>query len=159
MDRVAVVLALVLAAALFAAAVSPASAEDTFYLGTWKFEAAVAAPWAEAAAKPDEKERNALIGKTVTLAAKQITGPKVFACKGPHYKVSDFTADMLFQGAFGEMHDKDKSIDPQQLAAALGFTGASYKTVETGCEIDWHFVNATTAEVGLDNWVYTLKKQ
>ena len=83
----------------------------------------------------------------------------MFACKAPRYKVSDFTADMLFQGAFGEMHDKDKSVDPQQLAAALGFTGASYKTVETGCEIDWHFVNATTAEVGLDNWVYTLKKQ
>jgi hypothetical protein len=155
MDRAVIVLALTLGAAL----VSPARAEDTFYLGTWKFVSAVAAPWADAKTKPDEKEKNALIGKTVTLGAKQISGPKVFVCKGPHYKVSDFTADMLFQGSFGEMHDADKSVDPLKLAAALGFTGTSFKTVETGCEIDWHFVDPTTAEIGLDNWVFTLKKQ
>jgi hypothetical protein len=28
-----------------------------------------------------------------------------------------------------------------------------------GCDIDWHFVDQTTAEVGLDDYVYTLKKQ
>jgi hypothetical protein len=102
---------------------------------------------------------NALIGKTVTLLPKEITGPKVFACKGPHYKLSDFTADMLFQGELGEMHDSDKSKDPQKLAAALGFTGTTFKTLETGCEIDWHFVDPSTVEIGLDNYVYTLKKQ
>ena len=31
--------------------------------------------------------------------------------------------------------------------------------LETGCEIDFHFVDATTAEIGLNNFVYTLKKQ
>jgi hypothetical protein len=147
------------AMAFSAAILAPAEAADAFYLGTWKFDSAVVAPWADSTAKPDEKEKNSLIGKTVTLGPKQISGPKTFACKGPHYKVSDSSADMLFQGAFGEMHDRDKSADPQKLAASLGFTGTSWKTLETGCEIDWHFVNPTTAELGLNDYVYTLKKQ
>jgi hypothetical protein len=66
---------------------------------------------------------------------------------------------MIFQGAFEEMKSKDKSVDPNKIAASLGFTGNGIKTVETGCEIDFHFVNATTAEIGLNNTVYTLKKQ
>jgi len=148
-----------LAATLGAAMTASAFAEDAFYLGTWKFDSAVVAPWADAQSRPDEKEDSALIGKTITLTRAAIAGPKVFACKGPHYKVSNFTADMLFQGQFGEMHDRNKAVDPAKLAAAFGFTGSSFKTLETGCEIDWHFVNSTTAEVALDDWVYTLKKQ
>ncbi len=93
------------------------------------------------------------------LAPAAISGPKVFACKGPHYKLSNFTADMLFLGTFEDMNDKDKKAEPRKLAASLGFTGASIKTLETGCEIDWHFVDAATAEIGLDDYVYTLKKQ
>ncbi len=117
------------------ALVVSAHAEDTgftgsFYFDTWKLDAAVVAPWADPHAKPDESEKNALI-----------------------------TADMLFQGAFEDMHDKDKKAEPRKLAASLGFTGASIKTLETGCEIDWHFVDAATAQIGLDYYVYTLKKQ
>jgi hypothetical protein len=33
------------------------------------------------------------------------------------------------------------------------------KTLETGCEIDFHFVDAATVEIGLNDYVYTLKKQ
>jgi hypothetical protein len=147
------------AVVLAAAAVSSAYADDAFYLGAWKLDSAVVAPWADPHDKPDAAAMKALIGKTVALTPTAISGPKVFVCKGPHYKVSDFTADMLFQGAFGEMHDADKSADPRKLAAALGFTGTSFKTLETGCEIDWHFVDPTTAEIGLNDYVYTLKKQ
>ncbi len=28
-----------------------------------------------------------------------------------------------------------------------------------GCEIDWHFIDATTLAIGLDDYVYVLKKQ
>lgn len=31
-------------------------------------------------------------------------------------------------------------------------------TLETGCEIDVYFAGGTTAEVGLNNYVYTLEK-
>jgi len=148
-------LATISASALFA----PADAADPFYLGTWKFQSAVVAPWADPSVKPDPSEKNGLMGKAVSIRPRAIIGPKVFACKGPKYKLGNFTPNLLFQGAFDEMRERDKSVDPGKLAAALGFVGTSWKTLETGCEIDWHFVDPTTAEVGLNDYVYTLKKQ
>lgn len=150
----------VLAAALTLAALAasaPSRAADPFYLGDWKIDSAVEAPWAKP--KISQSEKNGLIGKSVTLKAKEIAGPQPIACKGVVYKVTDYSADMLFQGAFEEMHDTNKSADPQKLAESLGFTGKTFQTLETGCEIDWHFMNPTTAKIGLNNFVYTLKKQ
>jgi hypothetical protein len=57
------------------------------------------------------------------------------------------------------MQSTNKAADPNKIAASLGFSGTSIRTLETGCEIDFHFVDATTAEIGLNNYVYTLKKQ
>jgi hypothetical protein len=146
-------------ATLSVAILAHAHADDAFYLGAWRFDSAVVAPWADPGRKPDPSEKNALMGKSVIIAPTSISGPKVFACRGPHFKLSDVTADMLFQGAFGGMHDKDNSADPQKIATSLGFAGTSFKTLATGCEIDWHFVNPTTAEIGLNDYVYTLKRQ
>jgi hypothetical protein len=137
----------------------PARAADTSYLGTWKLTDALVAPWADAKLKPDETEKTRLVGKTVVIAAKQISGPKSLACAAPHYKITDYTADMIFQGAFGEMQSRNKSVDPGKIASSLGFSGARIKTLETGCEIDFHFVDATIAEIGLNDYVYTLKKR
>jgi hypothetical protein len=81
------------------------------------------------------------------------------ACAAPRYKVSDYTADMIFQGAFGEMQSNNGYVDPGKIAASLGFAGPRIKTLETGCEIDFHFVDATTAKIGLNDYVYMLKKQ
>ena len=136
-----------------------AFAADPFYLGTWKIASAVEAPWADAQHKDDAAEMKSLVGKTIIVKSNEIVGPRQLACKGPHYKLTDYTADLLFQGAFGEMHDSDKSKDPQKLAAAVGFTGTPVKTLETGCEFDWHFVDQSTVEIGLNDYVYVLKKQ
>jgi hypothetical protein len=148
-------------AALVAAALAVTLRADDSYLGAWKIVSAAVAPWADPTRQPDQAEMKALVGKTVSFKAREIVGPHAFACKGPHYKLGDFSADMLFQGAFGEMRDKDKSVDPAKLAASIGFQGASWKVLETGCatEIDWHFIDATTIAVGLNDYVYTLKKQ
>ncbi|HUI95986.1 MAG TPA: hypothetical protein VLX44_09560 [Xanthobacteraceae bacterium] len=148
-----------LATALLAGAVAARAAEG--YLGTWKIASAVVAPWADPARKPDEAEMKSVVGKTVTFKPKEIAGPRALACKGPKYKLGDFSADMLFQGAFGEMHDKDKSLDPAKLAASAGFAGTSWKVLETGCatEVDWHFIDPTTLAIGLNDYVYVLKKQ
>lgn len=150
-------LAPILVAALLA---SEAFAADSFYLGTWKIASAVAAPWTDPAWKHDA-EIKALVGKMVTVKPAEIAGPRAVACKGPRYRVRNDSADMLFQGAFEEMQRKDKSIDPAKIAARLGFRGSSWKTVETGCsnELELHFVDANTAEFGLNDVVYTLKKQ
>jgi len=68
---------------------------------------------------------------------------------------------MLFQGAFGEMHESNKTSDPAKIAAAIGFRGSRWKTLETGCgnEIDYHFLDSTNAAFGLNDYVYFLKKQ
>jgi len=151
---------LVALCAAFAAAITSLAAAELTYIGKWKFTGAVVAPWADPhQRKPDEKERARLIGKTVIIGAKAIAGPLPFPCQGAHYAIKDYTADLLFQGAFEEMRSKDKSVDPAKLAAALGFKGTSFKTLETGCEFDFHFVDESTAEVGLNDYVYTLTKQ
>jgi len=117
-------------------------------------------PWADPKVrKPDDKERARLMGKTIVISAKGIAGPPPFPYKGAHYAIKDYPADMLFQDAFDEMRRRDKSVDPDKLATALGFKGASFKTLETGCEFDFHFVDERTAEVGLNDYVYTLRKQ
>jgi hypothetical protein len=138
-----------------------AFAADPFYLGTWKIDSAVVAPWADPAHMSDATEMKSLVGKTVVFKPSEIVGPRQVACKGPKYKVKDYPADMLYQGAFGEMHSRDKSVDPQKVAEKLGFKGKSWKTVETGCatELDFHYIDPATTTFGLNNYVYILKKQ
>ncbi|HWE73665.1 MAG TPA: hypothetical protein VG328_10940 [Stellaceae bacterium] len=143
-----------------AATIGPAQAADPFYLGTWKFTSAVVAPWAAPAArKPNRKERDALLDKTVSLKPKEIAGPRVFTCPRPNYRLKEYRVTDLFEGAFGEMRERDPAIDPDKLAARLGFKSKDIRTLETGCEFDWHFVDEATAEIGYDDWVYTLRKQ
>ena len=62
-----------------------------------------------------------LVGKTFTIGPKDIVGPRQVACKGPKYQVKDYPADMLFQGAFGEMQSRDKSVDPAKVARYTSF--------------------------------------
>ncbi len=141
------------------AATARSYAADPFYIGKWKIDSATVAPWADAAAPRDEKEMSGLIGKSISVRPHEISGPQMFACKQPKYKVVDYTADMLFQGAFGEMQSRDKTVDPLKLAASVGFVGSSFKTLETGCEFDFHFANPNEIKIGLNDRVYTLKKQ
>jgi hypothetical protein len=140
------------------AQMAAADAAEAFYLGQWKLTGAVVAPWADPKQKQDSAEQSRLIGKTIVFKAKEITGPPPFACKTPRYKESEYSPDMIFQGAFEEMQSKNKSVDPGKLAASLGFAAGQIKTLGTGCEIDFHFVDAATAEIGLNDTVYTLKK-
>ena len=137
------------------------SAADTFYLGTWKIDSAVVAPWADAAHKDDATEMKSLVGKIVVFKPAEIVGPRQVACKGPHYKVKDYPPDELYQGAFGEMHLRDPKVDPAAVAGKLGFHGKTSKALETGCatELDFHFIDPATTTFGLNNYVYILKKQ
>jgi len=138
-----------------------ASASDAFYLGTWKITSAVVAPWSDPARKPDAVEMKTLAGTTVMFTANAIRGPRALACSALRYRVRNDPADMLFQGAFGEMHARNNASDPAKIAAALGFRGSRWKTLETGCgnEIDYHFLDSTNAAFGLNDYVYFLKKQ
>src|SRR5271170_5473866 len=98
-----------------------ARAESVGYLGSWKIVSAVVAPWADPVHTPDVAERARLVGKTISIRPHRITGPDPFACPGAHYRMTDYTPELLFQGAFDEMRSKDKRVDPNKLAASLGF--------------------------------------
>jgi hypothetical protein len=150
----------VLAAAALVMGALAAHAADP-WLGNWKIAEAKVAPWAGKSRARSDVDLKELMGKTVIFRPREIAGPPMLACKGPKYKLSDFSADMLFQGAFGEMHEKDERVDPAKVAASLGFQGDSWKVVETGCDtgIDWHFIDAGTLAIGLNDYVYVLKKQ
>ena len=153
---------LVIVATMAAALLPPLGAAEPFYLGTWKIASAVVAPWRTGPPyRDDSAEMKSLVGKTIVIGPTSIAGPRAAACQGPHYQMKDYPADMLFQGAFGEMHSRDKSADPAKIAASLGFRGSSWKTLETGCgnELDYHFLDPMTAAFGLNNYVYMLRKQ
>ena len=142
--------------------ISDSFAADPFYVGTWKISSAVVAPWWDNAnTKPDDAEMKSLVGKTIVIQPKRTSGPQLFNCNAPNYRVRNFPADSLFQGSFGEMRDRNKSVDPEKVAASLGFKGKSWKTLETGCanEIDYHFLDDVNATFGLNNYVFFLKKQ
>jgi hypothetical protein len=138
-----------------------APAADPFYVGVWKVASASVAPWWKEPKLPADAEMKTLVGKTVTIEARSIRGPRQFACPAAKYKVTDYTAEMLFQGSFGEMRASDKSVDPAKVAATLGFKGSSWKTIETGCgnEVDYHFLDPMTAAIGLNNYICILQKQ
>src|SRR5579864_3483710 len=90
-------------------------AADAFYVGTWKIDSAVVGPWWTEKQKPDQAEMKSLVGKSFTIGPKNILRARQVACKDPKYQVKDYPADMLFQGAFGEMQSKDKSVDPAKV--------------------------------------------
>lgn len=137
------------------------TAANPFYIGTWKIVSVAPAPWASSELTPDQPEMKELSGKTLSFQPKEILGPRQAACRGPKYRVVNSPVEGLFQGMFDEMHRRDKSVDPKQMAAKAGFHGSSWKTLETGCgnELDFHFIDPATAAFGLNNAIYTLKKQ
>ncbi len=135
--------------------------EETSHEGTWKIESASVAPWWASATPPDSGYVKQLSGKSVIFGAKQIVAPGLLACRAPRYTWKQYPADMLFQGMLGEMARRDSQVQPARLAAALGFSGERWKTLETGCvhAIDFHFIDARNAAFALDNYIFRLKKQ
>ena len=74
---------------LFCAA-ALANAADQFYIGTWKIENAVVAPWADPSRRrPDPSEMKSLMGNTIVIKPEGISGPRALACKSPKYKLVD----------------------------------------------------------------------
>jgi hypothetical protein len=142
-----------LAGLALAAAAPPLGAAEPDFFGTWLIAEARVAPWAKRGqAAFDTAEQHRLIGTKVTYAKTRITGPAPLGCAKPRYRQFDAPPDYLFQGGL---------TDAVPQARALGFRLRAIPTLETGCEgdIDFHFIDARTALFGLNNMIYTLRKQ
>lgn len=141
------------AASFLALAVAaPAQAAQPEILGAWRITDAQVAPWATPDSGFSAQEQHRLIGSTMTFAKTRITALRPLGCQKPHYRFLDVPPDYLFQGGL---------TDPAAQAMALGFHLPKITTLETGCAgwIDFHFVDARTAMFGLNNMIYTVRKQ
>ena len=139
--------------ALALALAAPARAAEPDFYGAWLITEARIAPWAKADSGFSTQEQHRLIGSKVIYAKTRITGPAPLGCAKPHYRLLEAAPDYLFQGGLTD--------DPAAQAAALGFLSPAITTLETGCAgwIDFHFIDPRTALFGLNNMIYTVRKQ
>lgn len=143
--RLAVFLALITATSA-----TPATARPD-YLGVWEIAESKPAPWIRSEAELFPEERAELVGKRIVFSNNGIVAPAPMGCRRPHYRLRRDPADMLFQGVL---------TDPARQAAALGFVGTRFVTLETGCEglLDYHFLDDNTAMFALNNAIYLVRK-
>ena len=152
MDQKRTIAAILAAMAWLAALPAAAAAPQRPFYGRWLIAEAHPAPWYNPSDPGTAPFDEHLVGKSIVYMPARILGPRVLACKGPHYRMLEVGPDYLFQGGL---------TAPTTQASALGFRGNRIASLETGCAggIDFHFINGTTALFALDNMVYMLRKQ
>jgi hypothetical protein len=150
-------ISLVAGALAWLAAAAGASAQDRF-AGTWKIEKSEAAPWAKTAEMRDANEIKRLVGASVEFKANAIGGPAPLACRGPHYAIQQYAADMLFQGALAEYGDP--STTPEKMATSIGFAKQPVPSLVTGCagDIEFHAIDADHLVFALNNSLYRMTR-
>ena len=107
------------------------------------------APWAEGRRGEEGPEARALKGKKIIFGQEAISGPQPMACKKPDYERVAVEPEGLFQGGLKA---------PAEDAAALGFAAGKVPSLLTGCEVDYHFLDADHALFALDNRIYKLER-
>lgn len=140
---------LTVAAAACVVCLSAASAQDGAPIaGKWRITRAVIAPWSDEAGAGAAPE---WIGKTVAFGAKSVRGPHPIACGKAIYESTEVPAEGLFQGGLPE--------PATEAMTTLGLSGASVKGVTVSCDtgvFDYHFADADTLLLALDNRIWTL---
>ena len=125
------------------------------FFGKWKTVSAKVAPWwTEPGAPP---QMNPDFEKPVVFEAKKASGPPLTTCKAPIYTVNIVRPRTLFEG-----HLRDLAAD----TAALGLTDGEVTQLNYNCtddnkdvSLDFPMVDDDTILLGLDNMIYTLKRQ
>jgi len=145
-------------AALCVGPMSAVRAQGADILGRWMIASAALAPWADPLQRGGMSEERRLVGRTVTFAARSVTGPAPLGCPRATYRVHDDTADLIFEGSLAEPDARGKPRNAEALARALGMTTHTVRTVETSCsEVAYHRLSPTTLVFGLNNRIYTLR--
>lgn len=139
--------------ALLIGIAAPLQAAEPDFYGTWQITGAQPAPWIKPGEDVfDAAEQRRLIGSKVVFRKLRIDGLSPLGCVRTRYRRFEAAPDYLFQSGL---------TDPVPQARALGFHLRTIPTLETGCagDIDFHFADPTTALFGLNNMIYTLRKQ
>lgn len=126
------------------------------FFGTWKTETAQVAPWwDQQGAAP---QMNAEFQNTpIVFEPGKASGPKLLTCDKALYAVSIVSVQVLFEGNLP---------DPAADAAALGLPPRDIDQLNFTCDsgaadvsLDFPMVDDNTILLGLDNMIYTLKRQ
>lgn len=126
------------------------------FFGSWKTATAQVAPWwDQAGAAP---EINPEFENTVIkFEAGKSSGPKLLTCDKAEYAVSLVSVNVLFEGNLP---------DPAASAASLGLPPRDIGQLNFRCatgdndiSLDFPMADDDTILLGLDNMIYTLKRQ
>lgn len=154
---------LLILAALSLAATPALAAEADFY-GSWKITAAAQAPWEDPANPMITDDAERYVGKVVDIAKGSMKGPDLMGCGATELAVESFPYAGLFEGGLGVKpgdpavpYDEAKA---RRLAEGYGFTAEPVESLMYGCsELILHRLDATTLVFGLNNRIFTMKKQ
>ncbi|MDP3740647.1 MAG: hypothetical protein Q8R02_24890 [Hyphomonadaceae bacterium] len=126
------------------------------FFGAWKVETAQVAPWWDqqgAAPQMNAEFQNT----TIVFEAGKSSGPKLLTCDQATYAVSIVAVQVLFEGNL-----PDPAVD----AATLGLPPRDIDQLNFSCtsggadvSLDFPMVDDDTILLGLDNMIYTLKRQ
>jgi len=141
-----------------------ACADDFPFAGKWEITGAVHAPWEDPAHPMITDDEQRYDGKMVTIARDSIAGPDLLGCGKTQITVETLPFAGLFEGGLaadpkdpGGAYDEAKA---KTLALELGFTAEPVPTLFQGCsEISLHLRDASTLMFGLNNRIFTMKKQ
>jgi hypothetical protein len=126
------------------------------FFGTWTTATAQVAPWWDQQGAAPEMNPD-FQNTPIVFAVGQSSGPAIVTCAKPVYAVNIVRAPALFEGNLR---------DPQADAAALGISRPDVSTLNLSCtengadvSLDFPMVDENTILLGLDNMIYTLKRQ
>ncbi|MDB5522823.1 MAG: hypothetical protein JWM58_586 [Rhizobium sp.] len=110
----------------------------------------------------DDEER--YVNTLVAIARDSIKGPELLGCGKTEVTVETLPFAGLFEGGLAaDPKDPAGAYDEakaSKLARELGFTSEPVPTLFQGCsEISLHLRDASTLLFGLDNRIFTMKKQ
>ena len=125
------------------------SAQGVF-VGRWTVQSWQIAPWVDDTARHGVAPDSALLNATVSFGRKGVTAPPPLGCPEAKFEIEDAPIENLFEGGL---------TDPKSQGAALGFHGATVKTLVPGCEIEYHLRDPRTALFALNNVVYTMVRK
>jgi len=128
------------------------------FAGDWQVVKTEDAPWL--AGRPELKPtaEPAFAHARISFRADRVSGPAWFHCKKPRYEMMMLDFDSLFEGGLSD--PEHGMSDPAKSARHLGFKAEPVTSMLTGCsELLFHLVDADTAMFGLNNMIYTMKRQ
>ncbi len=138
-----------LAAFAAVAGAGAAARSPSDWLGAWRIERGVVAPWAPMAT-PISRD---FLGKSVTFADSSMKGPGPLDCKGAAYEPTSVPAEGLFQSGI---------VGPAEEAAArLGLVSLPVAGMSLTCDtgvFEFHAADADTMLFALSNVIWTISR-